>query len=133
MLELNHVYQGDCLDLMREMPDKSVDLVLTDPPYGIKRFENGIGKNDRLTIKSINSDFNNLKPDKNTFDEIFRISKNQIIFGANNFTLPTTEYFIIWDKKQTVDNFSSKYYSQLTRFQSEEIEGFTANEALNFK
>ena len=34
-LEIDRIYCGDCLDLMREMPDKSVDLVLTDPPYGI--------------------------------------------------------------------------------------------------
>ena len=34
-LEVDRIYCGDCLDLMREMPDKSVDLVLTDPPYGI--------------------------------------------------------------------------------------------------
>ena len=108
---INKIHCCDCLDLMKEMPDKSVDLVLTDPPYGIKRFENGIGKGDRLTVKSINSDFNNLKPDKVLFDAIFRVSKQQIIFGANNFSLPETEYFIIWDKKQTVDNFASAEYA----------------------
>ena len=36
-LELNRIYQGDCLDLMREMPDKSVDLVVTSPPYNCKK------------------------------------------------------------------------------------------------
>ena len=35
MLELNKIYQGDCLELMKEIPDKSIDLVLTDPPYNI--------------------------------------------------------------------------------------------------
>ena len=43
-LELNRIYQGDCLELMREMPDKCVDLVLTDPPYGIGE---AAGKNVR--------------------------------------------------------------------------------------
>jgi DNA modification methylase len=33
MLELNKIYCGDCLDLMKQIPDKSIDLVLTDPPY----------------------------------------------------------------------------------------------------
>ena len=42
---------------------------------------------------------------------MFRVSKHQIIWGANNFTLPTSEYFLVWDKKQTVDNFASAEYA----------------------
>ena len=52
-----------------------------------------------------------IKPTQEYFDELFRVSKNQIIWGANNFTLPNTEYFIIWDKQQTVDNFASAEYA----------------------
>ena len=45
------------------------------------------------------------------FIELFRVSKYQIIWGANNFTLPPTEYFIIWNKMQTVENFASAEYA----------------------
>ena len=104
---LGKIYNGDCLEFMRQLPDKCVDLVLTDPPYGIKRFENGIGKNDRHTVKSISTAFNNNKPTEELFAEIFRISKWQVIWGMNNYQLPNSEYFIVWDKFQTVPNFAS--------------------------
>jgi site-specific DNA-methyltransferase (adenine-specific) len=52
-----------------------------------------------------------LKPNNDYFDELFRVSKNQIIWGANNFQLPPTEYFCIWNKKQTVDNFATAEYA----------------------
>ena len=45
MLELNKIYQGDCLELMKELPDKSIDLVLTDPPYEIENHGGGDNKN----------------------------------------------------------------------------------------
>lgn len=108
-ISLNQAFNVDCLDFMRELPDKCIDLVLTDPPYGIKRFEKGFGTTRFKTDKRANK--NGLqwdkKPGKELFEEIFRVSKNQIIWGANNFTLPESEYFIVWDKKQTVDNFAS--------------------------
>ena len=49
-LEIDRIYCGDCLDLMREMPDKGVDLVLTDPPYGI-------GITDKRTVGGGNKAF----------------------------------------------------------------------------
>ncbi len=51
--------------------------------------------------------WNNEKPSKEYFEELFRVSKNQIIWGANNFELPTTEYFCVWDKQQYMPNFAS--------------------------
>ena len=57
------------------------------------------------------NDWNNEKPPPEYYIELFRISKSQIIWGANNFTLPNTEYFIIWDKQQSVDNFASAEYA----------------------
>ena len=104
------VIQGDCLDVVRDIPDKSIDLILTDPPYGIERFKD-IEKETtgcyakRGAFKNA-SYWNNNKLNKLQIDEIFRISKNQIIFGGNNFDLPTSEYFIIWDKKQMMPNFA---------------------------
>lgn len=47
---INKIIQGDCLEVMKKMPDKSVDLVLTDPPYGIKAFANGSMGGGKSTI-----------------------------------------------------------------------------------
>jgi len=81
----------DCLEGMKELPDKCVDLVLTDPPYGIK-----IGKSHRLCKeKEMQAEW-----DKKTVDltECFRVGKNQIIWGGNYYELPPTKCFLIWDK-----------------------------------
>ena len=51
------------------------------------------------------------KPNQKYFVELLRVSKNSIIWGGNNFQLPNTEYFIIWDKQQTVDNFATAEYA----------------------
>jgi len=93
-MELNTIRCCDCLDGMREIPDKSIDLVITDPPYGINGFGDRIDKSFKI------NDWDN-KPSKEYFDELFRISKNQIIFGGNYFELPPTPCFLIWDKEQT--------------------------------
>ena len=50
MLETNKIHLGDCLDLMKEIPDKSIDLVLTDPPYGIN-IGNSTGKGVNRLVK----------------------------------------------------------------------------------
>ena len=101
MLEVNRIYNADCLDILKDLPDKSIDLVLTDPPYRDN-------KDNQPTIDMRNNgtmkDFGN-KPTKEVFDEIFRISKKQIIFGCNNFNLPAYKGFIVWDKQMPF-NFS---------------------------
>ena len=99
MLEFNKIYLGDCLEVMRNIPDKSIDLVLTDPPYGI-----GISKNPVRQMHA-KKQWDNDIPNEEYFNEIFRISKNQIIWGGNYFNLPSSQGFIIWDKKQP-ENFS---------------------------
>ena len=104
------LYHADCMDIMKNYPDKYFELAIVDPPYGIERFKNGIGKNDRHKVKA-SSLFNNNPPKEDYFNELFRISNNQIVFGANNFTMPPSEYFLIWNKMQTVDNFASAEYA----------------------
>ena len=93
---------GDCLEKMKDIPDGSIDLCLTDPPYGI-----GISKNP-FRGKFPKKEWDVFTPGKEYFDEIFRISKNQIIWGGNYFAdkLPITRGFLIWDKKQS-EKFSS--------------------------
>lgn len=104
MLEMNRVYNMDCMDAMEDMPDNYFELAIVDPPYGIARFGNRIDVTSKINKWD-------RKPPSEYFEELFRISKQQIIWGGNNFQLPTTEYFIIWDKHQTVDNFASAEYA----------------------
>src|SRR5690554_6806908 len=100
----------DCMEGMKNTPDNYYDLAVVDPPYGIARFGNRVELSNRID-KNARINKWDVKPTQEYFDELFRVSKNQIIWGANNFSLPNTEYFIIWDKEQTVDNFASAEYA----------------------
>jgi site-specific DNA-methyltransferase (adenine-specific) len=101
---MNQIILGDCLEVMRGFEDNQFDLVLTDPPYGIysnkkatgfskKRVDWGLGDWDKRVTREY-------------FDEMFRVSKNQVIFGANYYLdfLPPTKEMWVWDKK-TGKNF----------------------------
>lgn len=100
------LYLGDCLEVL-PLIDK-VDAVITDPPYGIKRFEKGFGT---TRFKGHGAEKDGLvwdkTPEKSFFDMLLSKGDNSIIWGANNFELPTSEYFLVWDKQQTVNNFAS--------------------------
>ena len=87
------------LDLMKRYSDKYFDLAIVDPPYGI-----GISKNPVRQMHK-KKDWDNEIPGKQYFDELFRVSKNQITCGGNYFDLPPSQGFYIWDKKQP-ENFS---------------------------
>ncbi len=105
-------------DLLLELEDNSIDLAIVDPPYNIKRLsvkENRTeGTKYRKSMakmcESANK-WNHMLPDDEYYAHLFRVSKHQIIWGANNFTLPPSEYFCIWNKHQTVDNFASAEYA----------------------
>ncbi len=103
MIELNKIHNIDCLEYMKTVPDKYFDLVLTDPPYGIGDKFKG-GKNSKMNkFNSIVDKGWDTAPSKEIFNEIFRVSKYQIIWGGNYFELPSTRGFIIWDKKVSPD------------------------------
>jgi site-specific DNA-methyltransferase (adenine-specific) len=89
------------MDLIAQYPDKYFDLAIVDPPYGLERFKKGGSHVNKHG--SENGQWNNEKPTTEYFNELFRVSKNQIIWGANNFELPTSEYFIIWQKSNAED------------------------------
>lgn len=91
------VIEGDCLAEMRKFADKSFDLVLTDPPYGIGA-EVGTGKYGRQKFSDNGETWDSAIPKKEYFDEIFRVSKHQIIWGSNYFPLPQSRCFFVWDK-----------------------------------
>jgi site-specific DNA-methyltransferase (adenine-specific) len=98
------LYLGDCMDILPTL-DK-VDAVITDPPYGIKRFEKGSLRFDK-TGEYKNGIAWDKAPEKEFFDLLLSKGDNAIVWGSNNFELPTSEYFLVWDKQQTVSNFAS--------------------------
>lgn len=92
--------QGDCLELMKEIPDGSVDMVLTDPPYG-KRADTGTNGFGVAKNRRYSGDWDGAAPPIEVFQEMLRISKNLVIFGGNYFSqfLPPSNCWIFWDKK----------------------------------
>jgi site-specific DNA-methyltransferase (adenine-specific) len=107
---------ADNMKIMAQYPDNYFDLAVLDPEYGIKINHNiGRRKGDKHSgHKKIKWDN---KPPKNIFfDEIFRISKNQIIWGGNYFSLPPCKGFIIWDKLFSNDISFSMYEFAWTSF-----------------
>lgn len=98
---LIRLIHGDCMEFMSGCNAEQFDLAVVDPPYGLERFKKGGSHVNKHG--SENGQWNNEKPTPEYFDELFRVSKNQIIWGANNFELPTSEYFIIWQKSNAED------------------------------
>ena len=100
-LELNKVYCVDCLEGMKLLPDNSVDLASTDPPYGINADKGvrGFGSSPN-SAKKYDDNWDSKTPSKEVFDEILRVGKKVIIFGGNFFTdkLPFKSRWIVWDK-----------------------------------
>lgn len=99
-------YNMDCMDGMKQFPDNFFDLAIVDPPYGlgIDGQKESISKNPKHNRKQhIRKSWDSSIPDKDYFYELFRVSKNQIIWGANYFVkyLNTgTKGWIVWDKGQ---------------------------------
>ena len=116
------LYNMDCMELMAKYPDNHFDLAIVDPPYGgggEKSIEGGKrfgglfdkykvertweGCSKKYNKKILNWDY---APDQTYFDELFRISKNQIIWGGNYFQLPPNRCFLIWRKLTISESFS---------------------------
>src|SRR5574344_1630692 len=98
-------YNCDCMEFMKTIPAQYYDLAIVDPPYGIDlaNMNMGAGKSKKSS-KIENRKWKPKDWDKNTpnneyFDEIFRVSKNQIIWGGNYFNLPPCKNYVIWDKE----------------------------------
>jgi DNA modification methylase len=97
------IYNADCLDVMREMEDGSVDAVITDPPYGIGVNNMRLGNGKDIIYRG-GSDWD--KPiDRTYIDEIIRVGKNVVIWGGNYFSeyLNNNRCWLVWDK-HTGDN-----------------------------
>lgn len=99
---ISEVYNIDCLELMRSMPDKSVELIIADPPYLPENENTGTirvtgNKQAKLVLGGAPAD--------EVFQEMFRVSKHQIIWGANNFDYPF-QGFVVWEKINIPDDFT---------------------------
>lgn len=103
---MNKILNIDCLEHMRKIPDNFYDLCLTDPPYGINIAKTGtVGGGGLAKVKDYGAkEWDMHIPNKELFDEMLRISKKQIVFGANHFieNLPySSSCWIVWDKDNT--------------------------------
>lgn len=99
---MNVAYNMDCLEAMRQMEDNAFDLAVVDPPYRDMQ-ENHPTKDMRNN--GTMERFGN-KPSDEYWKELFRVSRNQIVWGANNFLLPPHKGFIVWKKKTISENFT---------------------------
>ena len=99
------LYNQDCLEAMKQIDDNQFDLAIVDPPYGIDlaNMNMGVGKSKKSTKiqnrKWSAKDWDKQTPSKDYFNELFRVSKNQIVWGGNYFDLPPCPHYIIWDKE----------------------------------
>ena len=95
------------MDFLRSQPDNAFDLAIVDPPYGLKPQSScpGTYMKERIFAKSNISTWD-VSPEPIYFTELFRVSKNQIIWGGNYFSLPPTRCFLIWRKLSISEKFT---------------------------
>ena len=108
-MSISIVENIDCMVGMANIPDNHFSLAIVDPPYGLgnRIFEGGISKQiGRISASKYKGKEWDKKPKQNYFQELFRISRNQIIWGGNYFELPPCRGFLIWDKRQPLPSFS---------------------------
>ena len=105
-MELNKFYNMDCMEGMKQYPDNYFELAIVDPPYGIgiDGQKECVCKNPKHNRKQhTQKKWDESIPSKEYFDELFRVSKNQIIWGANYFVkylCKGKKGWIVWDKGQ---------------------------------
>ena len=119
------VFNMDCVEYMRTLPDNFFDIAICDPPYGDAdsddfQFGENTSTRNRLRFhggdrweryyKEKDGDLKNIDwdvaPQQEFFDELFRVSKNQVIWGGNYFSLPPTRCFLVWRKLSISEKFS---------------------------
>jgi site-specific DNA-methyltransferase (adenine-specific) len=104
MINLYHI---DCMEFMADKPDKYYDLAIVDPPYGIGVDEINFGAREFKNASCDGKGWDNKRPSEAFFNELTRISKHQIIWGANYFNCFDGKHgAIIWDKQQPLPTSS---------------------------
>jgi site-specific DNA-methyltransferase (adenine-specific) len=96
----------DCMEYMKGLEDNAFELAIVDPPYGMKKGATSRikkhGQLDTVNDSGVHDDY---------FQELRRVSKNQIVWGGNYFELPKTRGFIFWYKRQPVDTYADGEYA----------------------
>lgn len=119
-MAISEVYNMDCMEYMKSIPDKFFDLAVVDPPYGGANSSVGGGKRFGERFDRYKQNWRNMgsevrkkiigwdeAPSQDYFKELFRASKHQIIWGANYFRgLPPTRCFLVWRKLTISESFS---------------------------
>lgn len=104
------LYNADCMDIMKGFADKQFDLAIVDPPYGINASKGTWGSSNKGKVKDYGKKtWDKYSPDIDYFNELIRVSKNQIIFGANHFIskIPyDSSCWIVWDKENGHNDFA---------------------------
>jgi site-specific DNA-methyltransferase (adenine-specific) len=103
----SEVYLMDCVAGLRHYPDNYFDLAVVDPPYGIGMDGGNVGYKGFNNFEKKNWDKE--IPNAEYFTELFRVSKNQVIFGGNYFGLPPTRCYLVWDKGE---GFYNRTYAE---------------------
>lgn len=110
----SEIFNMDCVKGMEQYPDNYFELAIVDPPYGIGASKQKLsiskikGRNNSLVKRSnfISKNWDNEIPNKDYFTELFRVSKEQIIWGGNYFELPLINSWLIWNKLQLLETRS---------------------------
>lgn len=122
---MNIAYNADCMEIMRQYPDKYFDLAVVDPPYGVggtfvggdgtrfggwfDRYKSSVPDGRRMveTVRPVKKNVSwDYAPGEDYFKELFRVSKEQIIWGGNYFALPPNRCFLIWEKTNIPEKFT---------------------------
>jgi site-specific DNA-methyltransferase (adenine-specific) len=140
------IFLADCLPELEKMEDNQFDLAICDVPYGIKEDGRNNHTRSRLAVSKDyrnKSRYDNKSPDKIYFDHLLKISKNQIIWGANHFIskMPyDSSCWIIWDKKTGNNDFAdceltwTSFSTAVRKFEFQwqgMIQGYGGNKSLN--
>ena len=123
--ELNQIIHADCMDIMKDIPDKWFELAIVDPPYfdGPQKSNYYAGTKQKTAVgkyKDLSKSWE--LPDKKYFDELIRISKNQIIWGINYFNISMPGGRIVWIKGVEKSPFSmcdiayQSFYNRIDMF-----------------
>jgi site-specific DNA-methyltransferase (adenine-specific) len=104
------LFNMDCMEAMKQMPDKAFDLAIVDPPYGI-RISQELSERGKTCRKNgyrewAYKEWDSSVPSDEYFEQLKRVSKNHIIWGGNYFKLPPSRCWIIWDKGQRDFSFA---------------------------
>ena len=104
-----NLHLGDSLEAMKEYPDNHFDLAIVDPPFGLgdKLTQGGTWASKYSTGDAAWD----IAPSEDYWNELFRVSQNQIVWGGNYFSLPSNRCFIIWDKVAHMDTLSDCEYA----------------------